>query len=116
MTFKPHQVDGCNLVRTFAAVHTARMSKVQLIEQQRGNFTPLQLNAVNQFTVQVVHTGVLHDSSRGGTEEDGHVELYRTGQVELKRTGHIELYRTGQVELKRTGRVELFYLSLSTTI
>ena len=25
-------------------------------EQQLGNLTPLQLNAVNQFTVQVVHT------------------------------------------------------------
>ncbi|KAL5508829.1 hypothetical protein EMCRGX_G004082 [Ephydatia muelleri] len=28
MTFKPHQVDGYNLVRTFAAVHTARMGKL----------------------------------------------------------------------------------------
>ncbi|KAL5489336.1 hypothetical protein EMCRGX_G018417 [Ephydatia muelleri] len=27
MTFKPHQVEGYNLVRTFAAVHTARMGK-----------------------------------------------------------------------------------------
>ena len=34
-------------------------------EQQQGNFTPLQLNAVNQFTVQVVHTSVLHESTRG---------------------------------------------------
>ena len=34
-------------------------------EKQRGNFTPLQLNAVNQFTVQVVHTSALHESSRG---------------------------------------------------
>ena len=30
-------------------------------EKQRGNFTPLQLNAVNHFTVQMVHTSVLHE-------------------------------------------------------
>ena len=34
-------------------------------EKLRGNFTPLQLNPVNQLTVQVVHTSVLHESSRG---------------------------------------------------
>ena len=33
-------------------------------EKQRGNFTPLQLYAANQFTVQVVHTSALHESSR----------------------------------------------------
>eukprot|EP00731_Ephydatia_muelleri_P012724 Em0007g34a len=32
MTFKPHQVDGYNLVRTFAAVHTARMGKVGVVK------------------------------------------------------------------------------------
>ena len=34
-------------------------------EKQQRNFTPLQLNAVNHFTVQVVHTSVLHESARG---------------------------------------------------
>ena len=34
-------------------------------EKQWGNFKPLQLNAMNQFTVQVVHTSALHESSRG---------------------------------------------------
>ena len=34
-------------------------------EKQQRNFTPLQLNAVNQFTVQVVHTSALHESARG---------------------------------------------------
>ena len=33
-------------------------------EKQQGHFTPLQLNAVNQFTVQVVHTSVLHEFQR----------------------------------------------------
>ena len=32
MTFKPHEVDGYNLVRTFAAVHTARMGKVGVVK------------------------------------------------------------------------------------
>eukprot|EP00731_Ephydatia_muelleri_P010281 Em0005g867a len=36
MTFKPHQVDGYNLVRTFAAVHTARMGKLGHLSSETG--------------------------------------------------------------------------------
>ena len=50
-------------------------------EKQRGNFTPLQLNAVNQFTVQVVHTSVLHESSRGWNRISNQIGHYRWSRM-----------------------------------
>ena len=59
-------------------------------EKQQGHFTPLQLNAVNQSTVQMVHTSDLHGSSSGCTrisKQIGHCRWSRMAGLLLLASG-----------------------------
>ena len=50
-------------------------------EQQRGNFTSLQLNAVNQFAMQMVHTSVLHEYFKGWNRISKQIRHYRWSRM-----------------------------------
>ena len=71
--------------------------------KQWGNFTPLQLNAVNQFTVQVVHTCALHESSRGWNRISKQIGQCRWSRMAGWPVGHHD-WVSNVVPLMHAGR------------